>query len=122
MLPIDFEQHGREWIAAWNAHDLDRILAHYSADVEFRSPFVAKLTGRSDCVVRGTADLREYFSLGLKAYPALKFELVRVYPGAQSCVLEYLSVNELRAAETLEFNADGKICRVLAHYRRRNPQ
>jgi ketosteroid isomerase-like protein len=53
MRAIDFEQHGREWIAAWNAHDLDRILAHYAEDVEFRSPFVAKLMGRSDGLVRG---------------------------------------------------------------------
>jgi hypothetical protein len=58
----------------------------------------------------------------LKAYPALKFELVRVYSGVQSCVLEYLSVNGLRAAETLEFNADGRIRRVLAHYLSGNQQ
>ena len=35
----------RDWVAAWNSHDLDRILSHYAEDVEFRSPFVVALTG-----------------------------------------------------------------------------
>ncbi len=27
-----------DWIESWNAHDLERILAHYSADFEMSSP------------------------------------------------------------------------------------
>ena len=27
-----------EWVAAWNSHDLERILAHYAHDVVFSSP------------------------------------------------------------------------------------
>jgi len=34
MLTVDFVSHAQEWIAAWNAHDLERILAHYADDVE----------------------------------------------------------------------------------------
>jgi hypothetical protein len=30
-----------EWIAAWNAHDLDRILSHYAADAVVRTPVAA---------------------------------------------------------------------------------
>jgi ketosteroid isomerase-like protein len=35
----------KEWIAAWNAHDLDLILAHYTDDFEMSTPFIAKLSG-----------------------------------------------------------------------------
>ena len=34
-----------EWIAAWNAHDLDRILSHYADDFEMRSPLIAERMG-----------------------------------------------------------------------------
>src|SRR5881296_4785341 len=116
MVTFDFTSHAQEWIAAWNAHDLERILAHYSEDVELTSPFVAKLTGRSEGVVRGKAALRDYFARGLQAFPTLRFDFIRLYPGVQSCVLEYHSVNGLRSVELMEFDARCKVRRVLEHY------
>jgi hypothetical protein len=116
MDTIDFTRHAQEWIEAWNAHDLERILAHYSEDVELMSPFVAKLTGRSDATVRGKAALRDYFSRGLQAFPTLRFDFIRLCPGVRSCVLEYHSINGLRTAEVMEFDEHGKVRRVLAHY------
>jgi hypothetical protein len=32
-----------EWIAAWNAHDLDSIMAHYDDAIRLTSPVAAKL-------------------------------------------------------------------------------
>jgi len=115
-MPMDYERHARVWIAAWNAHDLERILDQYAEGVEFFSPFIAQLAGNPEGAIRGKAAVREYFARGLTAYPALKFEFIRLYPGVRSCVLEYRSVNNLRAAETMEFDAAGKVCRVQAHY------
>ena len=37
-------QFAREWVDAWNAHDLERILSHYAPDVVLRSPVAARLT------------------------------------------------------------------------------
>ena len=34
-----------EWMAAWNAHDLEAVLAHYAEDGVFTSPFVAGRAG-----------------------------------------------------------------------------
>ena len=116
MTAIDFTARTQEWIAAWNAHDLERILLHYADDVELVSPLVAKLTGRSEASVRGKAALRDYFARGLRAYPTLRFDFVRLYAGVRSCVLEYHSINGLRSAEVLEFDEQGKVRRVLAHY------
>lgn len=116
MNPIDFAAHAREWIADWNAHDLERILTHYADDVELISPFVAKLTGQIDGSVRGKAALRDYFARGLQAYPSLRFDFIRLYPGVRSCVLEYRSVDDLCTAELMEYDERGKVRRVLAHY------
>lgn len=116
MTTTDYERHAREWIAAWNAHDLEQILGHYADDVELVSPFVVRLTGRVDGVVRGKAALREYFARGLEAYPDLVFQYRGLFPGVASCVLEYESVRRLPAAEFMEFDAAGRIRRVVAHY------
>lgn len=116
MSNIDFAVHAQEWIAAWNSHDLDRIMTHYADGVELVSPIAIKLTGCSDGVVRGKTLLRKYFARGLEAYPALRFDFIRLYPGVRSCVVEYLSINDLVSAELMEFDANGQICRVLAHY------
>lgn len=116
MVTLDFFSHAQEWIAAWNAHDLERIVAHYAEDVELISPFVARLTDRTQSVVRGKTALRDYFARGLQAYPTLRFDFIRLYSGVRSCVLEYRSVNGLCSAETMEFDEHGRIRRVLAHY------
>jgi len=116
MNTIDFAAHAQDWIAAWNARDLERILTHYTEDVELISPIVAKLTDRTESSVRGKTALREYFERGLQAYPTLRFEFVRLYPGVRSCVVEYHSINNLRTAEMMEFDEQGKVRRVLAHY------
>ena len=116
MSSNDYDAFTQNWIAAWNSHDLERILTHYSDDVELVSPFVAKLIGAGESAVRGKPALREYFSRGLKAFPALRFDLIRLNEGVRSCVVEYSSVDGLRSAELMEFDDEGKVRRVLAHY------
>lgn len=117
-----------EWIAAWNAHDIDRILSHYADDVRFTSPFVQRIAGQADGVLQGIPALRTYFDAALAKYPDLHFKLELVLAGVNSATLKYRSVNNLHAAEVMVLNADGQISSVLAHYAseathdRSNPQ
>lgn len=106
----------KDWIDSWNGHDIEAIMSHYSDDIEFSSPFVIKLMGNEEGSIIGKEALREYFLKGLSAYPELKFELIDILPGVQSVTLYYVSVNNLRAAEVMHINSDGKISKVLAHY------
>jgi ketosteroid isomerase-like protein len=39
------ERFAKEWVAAWNSHDLDRVLAHYEEDFEMSSPIIIALVG-----------------------------------------------------------------------------
>ena len=59
----------KEWEAAWNSHDLDRVLSHYSEDVVFQSPYVVQRLGEPSGEVRGKEALRAYWASGLQAQP-----------------------------------------------------
>jgi len=104
------------WITAWNAHDLDSIMAHYADDVELTSPVAAQLLGLPDGKVIGKARLRAYFQRGLEAYPELHFELADVLCGVSSMVLYYTNQKGTRTAEFMELSAAGKVRRVVANY------
>lgn len=39
------EEFATDWIAAWNAHDLNRIFADYVDDFEMRSPLIVERMG-----------------------------------------------------------------------------
>ena len=54
----DHDAFAAEWLAAWNAHDLERILSHYAEGVTFLSPVAARMTGNGR--VEGKAALRAY--------------------------------------------------------------
>jgi hypothetical protein len=116
MVTQEKAQLAREWIDAWNQHDLERILSHYSEDIEFTSPFVVKLFNDPSGTIRGKETLRAYFEKGLKAYPDLHFELLQVLTGIGSLTLYYRSVNNLLAAEVMFLDPRGLIERVAAHY------
>jgi predicted ester cyclase len=104
------------WVAAWNAHDLELILAHYEDGVELTSPAAAQLLGTADGKVVGKANLRAYFERGLKAYPELQFRLEEVLWGVSSLVLCYKNQRGTRTAEFMELSATGKVARVVANY------
>jgi len=116
MTPETARRFASDWIDAWNRHDLDAILSHYSEAVTFVSPFAIKLLAAPDGVVQGLPALRKYFQIGLATYPDLHFDLHHVAVGVQSVVLIYRSVKNLLAAETMVLDDQSKVVRVLAHY------
>jgi hypothetical protein len=116
MTEAEAQEFALEWIAAWNSHDLDRILRHYADDVEVTSPLVETVLGPGRITVRGKDSLREYWGAALAKYPELHFRLFRAYAGPRSLVLHYQSVQGLVGAECLELDPTGLIRRVLAHY------
>jgi hypothetical protein len=109
-------QFAADWIAAWNSHNLDTILSHYSPDVVLTSPVAAKILNEPSGTVRGKAALRNYFKLGLEAYPNLHFDLQDVMQGLSSVVLCYINQKGTKTAEFMEFDENGKVTRVVANY------
>lgn len=104
-----------EWIAAWNAHDLARILTHYTDDFEMTSPVIVKLTGESSGTLKGKAAVGAYWARALESSPDLHFELIDTLFGVHSVTLYYRGVRG-SAAEVFLFNTEGKVTRAYAHY------
>jgi predicted ester cyclase len=105
-----------DWLAAWNAHDLDLIMEHYEDAVELTSPVVEQLLGSTDGKVVGKQNLRTYFQRGLNASPELHFHLEDVLWGLNSVVLYYTNQKRTRTAEFMELSKHGKVTRVVASY------
>jgi ketosteroid isomerase-like protein len=113
----DGARFAEEWFAAWNDHDLDAILTHYTEDVEFVSPFVAALNDDPAGAIHGRDELRAYFTRAFERFPDLRFEPLDVLVGVSSVTLYYVSVESRRAAEVMTLGPDGRVTHVLAHYR-----
>ena len=110
------QQFAHDWIAAWNAHDLEAILSHYADHVVLTSPVAAKLLNLPGGEVNGKQALRDYFTRGLNAFPSLKFELLDVLGGISSVVLYYINHKGTKTAEFMEFNEKEMVMRVVANY------
>ena len=100
----DPEAFAAAWRDAWNAHDLDAIVAHYTEDVVFTSP-AARIVGE-DGTVRGKAALRAYWGKGLDLIPDLHFEVEGVYSGVDTLVINYRNQNGGLTNEVLVFDGD----------------
>lgn len=73
-------------VAAWNSHDIDRILSHYSEDFVLISPRVRDKYGVADGTIRGRENVRKWWGPSLKQQPDFRMEYVDVLVGMDSFV------------------------------------
>jgi hypothetical protein len=116
MTAVDVHAFAREWVDAWNAHDLERVLAHYAEDVELVSPRAAQVVPESGGVIRGKAALRAYWTKAMGSVPDLRFELDDVFTSVSGATILYRNQRGQRVSETFLWNADGRVVRtIIAH-------
>jgi hypothetical protein len=97
-------QFASDWRDAWNAHDLDAILSHFADAIVFTSPMAQRIVGGSDGVIRGVAELRGYWSEGLRRNPDLHFEIENLYLGVDTIVINYRNHSGGLVNEVLTFD------------------
>ena len=105
-----------EWVAAWNSHDLTRILRQYAAGIEFSSPLVVEIVNEPSGTLRGKAAVRAFWSRVLGRISNLQFELLDVFVGAGSITVHYRANFGRTATEVMFFDGTGKIIRSASHY------
>jgi len=116
MIDREFAMRfAQEWIAAWNSHDLDRILAHYRDDFLMSSPRIAIVADEPSGVLSGRAAVAAYWKKALASTPDLRFELVETFVGADCVVIRYRGVRG-PAAEVFFFDDAGRVVRAAASY------
>ena len=62
-----------EWIAAWNSHDLERVLSHYTDDFEMSSPLIIELMNEPSGTLKGKENIRRYWQKRFGAKSAAAF-------------------------------------------------
>ncbi|MBO9624103.1 MAG: nuclear transport factor 2 family protein [Sphingomonas sp.] len=102
----DPDAFAAEWCAAWNAHDLDAVLAHFHEDAVFTSPVAAKLLPETGGRITGKAALRAYWEEGLRRIPDLHFTVERVFAGVDAVVIQYRNQRGVPVSEVLVFDGD----------------
>jgi len=109
MPTPDAATFAEQWVRAWNAHDVEAVLAHFRDDVVFSSPVAARVLPETAGVVRGKDALRHYWTTALRMLPDLHFEVVGVYRGESLLVVNYRNERGGLVNEVLVF--DGHLVR-----------
>jgi ketosteroid isomerase-like protein len=100
---VEAEQFARQWAQDWNAHDLDQVLTHFADNVVFTSPVAEQLVPGTGGVIRGKAALRKYWTEGLRRIADLRFDVIGVYAGVDTVVINYRNQKATLVCEVLTF-------------------
>ena len=102
MDHAEAQAFANQWVKDWNAHDVDALLEHFTDDVVFTSPVAIRIFG-GDGVLRGKEALRKYWSEGVRLIPDLHFEVVALYVGVNTLVINYRNQAGGVVSEVLTF-------------------
>lgn len=122
LTPDRARSFADSWYAAWNAHDLDAIMAHYDEQIRHSSPFIKTYNGTDEPALVGIAKVREYFARALERNPTLRFEPEHCATGLESVLLTYKRHSHNTppggevSAEVFFLTAPGKVLRSVSHY------
>ncbi len=105
-MNVDAVAFSEQWVAAWNAHDVESVLEHFHEGVVFTSPVAAKLLPESAGVVHGKSALRDYWTRALQRIPNLRFTVEAVYEGIDTIVIVYRNQDDGMVSEVLRFAGD----------------
>jgi hypothetical protein len=106
----------REWIAAWNSHDLERILSHYDDGFAMSSPLIAQRGFDASGTLRGKDAVRRYWASGLAKAPDLHFTLEDTLIGPDSIAILYRNQAGGRVVEVVFLDDARRVIRGVAHY------
>lgn len=109
-------QFAEDWVASWNAHDLQRILDHYTDDFEMSSPFIISRNEDPTGTLVGKEAVGNYWKRALEGFPDLHFELIEVLVSVNTICIYYNSRPGVRAVEWLHFNKDGLVSKASGSY------
>src|SRR5262245_7101619 len=106
----------QEWLDAWNAHDPERVVAHFTDDVVIHSPLRGQLRPGSNGVLQGKDEVLSYYRDGLAASSGLRFSLIAVCTGVDEIIIVYRNQRDILVTEALRLREDGLACEVRVGY------
>lgn len=105
-MHIDPKDFADQWLKAWNAHDIEGVLAHFHDDATFSSPFARQILPATGGKLRGKTAIRDYWTTGIRAIPDLHFTIEELFVGIDQLVILYKNQKGIRVSEILKFDGD----------------
>lgn len=106
---LENEGIARRWFDAFNAHDLDALLALYDDEAEHYSPKLKLRHPRTMGWVRGKDALRAWWRDAFDRLPGLRYEVLALTADDRRVFMEYVrhveGEEDLRVGEVLEIHA-----------------
>ena len=101
-----------QWFAAFNAHDVEALLALYADDAQHYSPKLKARQPETKGLIRGKGQLRAWWTDAFERLSTLNYEVVKLTANDTQVFMEYVrhvvGEEDLRVAEVLEVS-DGLI-------------
>ena len=98
------------WFAAFNAHDLEALLALYADDAEHYSPKLKVRQPETNGLITGKGALRAWWRHAFDRLPSLRYEVVKLTADEEQVFMEYIrhvqDEADLRVGEVLEIRGD----------------
>ena len=93
------------WFAAFNAHDLEALLALYAEDAEHYSPKLKLRRPETGGWVRGKVALRNWWQDAFDRLPTLRYDVLKLTADDEQVFMEYVrhvaGEEDLRVGEVL---------------------
>ncbi len=107
------------WFAAFNAHDLEALLALYADDAQHYSPKLKVRQPETNGLITGKAALRTWWFDAFDRLPTLQYEVVKLTADEEQVFMEYIrqvqGEEDLRVGEVLEIRSGTIIASRVYH-------
>ena len=88
-MPHHHHTIAQRWFAAFNAHELEALLALYADDAEHYSPKLKVRHPETQGLVRGKAALRAWWAEAFERLPSLRYTVWNLVAGDDAVFMEY---------------------------------
>ncbi len=110
--PHPNELIARQWIAAFNVQDIERLLSLYDKDAKHYSPKLKNRQPETQGWIQGTDSLKEWWKGSFTRLPSLRYKLTSLTANDERVFMEYIrsveGEEDTTVAEVLEIK-EGKI-------------
>lgn len=106
MIAEQNKQIAQKWFAAFNEHNLEKLLALYHEQAEHYSPKLKIRQPATGGLVKGKDALRQWWKDSFERLPSLRYEPVKLTADTEQVFMEYIrhveGEEDLKVGEVLE--------------------